>query len=211
MYFSHIAIVLIWSAISISLVLLVGKLTNPNAISKARLLVGYLILSLLALLFLVGKAYIPSEYFANIVTEVIGIALTVLIIDQVNQYLTKKDESLFRDLALRHCRMPIFTYCQIWFAIYEPDQKKRKAKALKHSSINDLFQSNEFYQTISSFNFATPISADKTYAQTTTNASKRLRAPFNQYSRSMLQSFLCKTFKISSTSEEAPSRSMSSA
>ena len=159
---------LIFSAIillTIFVYFLFKKTVKKKAINKARFFVVYLVLALLAILILLGKHYIPSAYYANIVTEVIGIALTVIIIDRVNYYLTNRNEKLFRDIALRHCKMPIYSYCFMWFAIYEPNQIRRQNRLQKYSSLEAFLLSDDFYKSVCKFNFATNIGSNKTYAQ----------------------------------------------
>lgn len=108
---------------------------------------------------------ISSDYYANLVTEVIGIALTVLIIDRVNHYLTDRNEKLHRGISLRHCKMPIYSYCYMWFAIYEPTQTTRQTRIQTYQTLEDFYMSDDFYNSVCAFNFANLIAQNKTYAQ----------------------------------------------
>jgi len=141
------------------------RFLKQKAIGKARFFVSYLIFSLLVVLILVGKKYIPTDYYANIITEIIGIALTVFIIDRVYYFLSKRSEKIHRDISLRNCKMPIYFYCCIWFTIYEPNQLVRKSKLQKYQDLEKFFMSDDFYNSVCSFNFAKLISSNKTYAQ----------------------------------------------
>jgi len=133
---------------------------------KTRFFIVYcLLLLLLVLIFVFGKKYISSDYFANIVTEIIGILLTVFIIDSIYNYFDNRDKKIHRDISLRYCKMPIRFYCYIWFTIYEPNQLIRKLRFQQFQNIEDFFMSDDFYDSVCSFNFAKCFSSGKTFAQ----------------------------------------------
>ncbi|MCA0445155.1 MAG: hypothetical protein LCH54_02875 [Bacteroidetes bacterium] len=159
------AIIVGWLLLSVIVYFIFKRLIKQKAIAKARFFIGYLVLSMLVVLILIGQHLIPSDYYANILTEIIGIALTVLIIDRVNQYLTDRNEKLHREISLRHCRTPIYSYCYIWFAIYEPNQETRQIRLRDYQNLEDLYMSDDFYNSICSFNFSNLISPTKTFAQ----------------------------------------------
>jgi len=154
-----------WALLSVFIYFLFQRLVKQKAIDKARFFIGYLVLSSLAVLMLVGRHFISDEYFANIVSEVIGIALTVLIIDRVNHYLTDRNEKLHRDIALRHCKMPIYSYCYMWFAIYEPIQTTRNTRLQAYQNLEEFYLSDDFYNSVRNYNFANLIAPNKTFAQ----------------------------------------------
>lgn len=158
-------IISVWILTSVILYYLFQKFVKQKAIDKARFFVGYLVLSLLSILILIGKHLIPSDYYANVVTELIGIALTVFIIDRVNHYLTNRNEKLHREISLRYCKMPIYSYCFMWFAIYEQNEQNRRTKLQAYQNLNDFYMSDDFYNSVCAYNFAATISTTKTYAQ----------------------------------------------
>lgn len=159
-----IIVICIWSILSVIVYFVFQSHVKQKVIHKARFFIGFLVLSLLILVF-ICRHIIPSDYFANIVAEVIGIALTVLIIDRVNYYLTDKNNKLHRDISLRHCKMPIYTYCYMWFSIYEINQTTRQTRIQVYNNLNEFFMSDDFYESVCAFNFANLISPNKTYAQ----------------------------------------------
>jgi hypothetical protein len=108
---------------------------------------------------------IPDEYLSNLTTEIIGIAITVFLIDRIYNYISSKNEALLRKLALKTCRMPIYTYCKNWFYIFESDNKALDAELQKYEDLNSFFKSDDFYNRVRSFDFNKKIAEDKTYAQ----------------------------------------------
>ena len=115
----------IWLIISTIVYFLFKRFVREKAINRARFFVGYLVLSFLIVLLLIGKHLVPSDLYSNILSEVIGITLTVLIIDRIYHYLSERNEKLHRDISLRHCKTPIYSYCYMWFVIYEPIKATR--------------------------------------------------------------------------------------
>jgi hypothetical protein len=108
---------------------------------------------------------IPDDYLSNLTTEIIGIAITVFLIDRVYNYINSKNEELYRKLSLKVCRMPIYEYCAYWFFIFEQDNKKLDIELQKHSDFNSFFKSDDFYYRVTQFDFNKLIAEDKTYAQ----------------------------------------------
>jgi hypothetical protein len=154
-----------WILFSLIAYFIFKQFIKEKAIAKARFLIGYVILSLLAVLILIGSHFIPPDYYANVITEIIGIALTVLIIDRVSHYLTNRNEKLHRDISLRHCKTTIRPYCYIWFDIYRQDKKEGEAKLQQYQNLEEFYMSDDFYNSVCAFNFANLIATDKTYAQ----------------------------------------------
>lgn len=159
------AVIGIWIVLSAIVYFFFQRLVKQKAIDKARFFLGYLIVSFLTVLISIGSHLISSDYYANLVTEVIGIALTVLIIDRVNHYLTDSNEKLHREISLRHCKTPIYSYCYMWFAIYEPNQTKRQTRLQAYQTLEDFYLSDDFYNSVCAFNFANLIAPTKTNAQ----------------------------------------------
>jgi hypothetical protein len=108
---------------------------------------------------------IPDEYLSNLTTEIIGIAITVILIDRIYNYINSKNEALHRKLSLKVCRMPIYTYCANWFTIFESDKSQLKVELQKYTDLKSFFKSDDFYEHIISFDFNKKISKEKTYAQ----------------------------------------------
>ena len=134
-------------------------------IGRVRFIVVFLILAILVILFLFGRNYIQPDYFVNIITEIIGIALTVLIIDIVYNYFNNRSEKIHRAISLKYCKTPIFFYSRIWFTIYEPRQLHRMLRLQQYQDLEKFFMSDEFYNTVCDFNFAYKFSSGKTFAQ----------------------------------------------
>jgi hypothetical protein len=162
---TDLAVIGIWILLSIIVYFFFQRLIKQKAIDKARFFVGYLVLSSLTVLILIGSHLISSDYYANLVTEVIGIVLTVLIIDRVNHYLTDRNEKLHREISLRHCKTPIYSYCYMWFAIYEPNQTTRQTRLQSYQTLEHFYMPDDFYNSVCAFNFANLIAPTKTSAQ----------------------------------------------
>lgn len=154
-----------WLILSTIVYFLFKHFVREKAINRARFFVGYLVLSFLIVLLLIGKHLIPSDLYSNILSELIGITLTVLIIDRIYHYLSERNKKLHRDISLRHCKTSIYSYCYMWFAIYEPNQTTRLTRLQVYNNLEDFFMSDDFYKSIRSFNFANLIAPGKTYAQ----------------------------------------------
>lgn len=134
--------------------------------NQSRYFLFYTLLSGILLIIFQGKDLgIHEEYLSNITTEIIGIAITVFLIDRVYNYINSKNEELYRRLSLKICRMPIYTYCAEWFFIFEPDNKKLQSELLKYDDLKSFFMSDEFYNRIKRFNFNESIGENKTYAK----------------------------------------------
>ncbi len=141
------------------------KITSRTE-NQLRFILSYALLTFIFILIFLGeKLGIPKDYLSNVTTEIIGVTITVLIIDRIVKYFNSKNEELYRKLSLKVCRMPIYTYCANWFFIFEHDNKKLKEELQKFDDLNSFFKSDEFYKRISSFDFNKLIGENKTYAQ----------------------------------------------
>jgi hypothetical protein len=158
-------IIVVWGATIIVSYLIFRRYIRVKALNRARFFIGYLLLTLFAILYFIGDHFITIDYYTNIMAEVIGIIITVFIIDRVNQYLTQKNERLYRDLALKHCKSSIFTYCFMWFSIYDLNNTNRQTRLQEHDDLEEFFLSDDFFNSVRRFNFANNISTNKTYAQ----------------------------------------------
>jgi len=139
---------------------------SKNIETQARFFIAYTITTIIVLLFWIGKTFISdTDFLLNLTTEIIGIGITVFLIDRVYQYVNSKNEQLYRKLALRTCRMPIYTYCAFWLGMLESDTGKISIDLTKYKSLEDLFLSDEFRNKVNSFDFNKYIAIDTTYAQ----------------------------------------------
>lgn len=139
---------------------------SKNTEIQSRYFLTYTLLSgILLIIFQGSELGIPDEYLSNVTTEVIGIAITVFVIDRIYKHINSKNEELYRKISLKVCRMPIYTYCANWLYIFEPDNKKLANELQKYDSLESFFKSNDFYHRIRDFDFNKLIGKNKTYAQ----------------------------------------------
>jgi len=132
---------------------------------RTKVFVNCLILFLLIVFLLAVKKYIPDNYFVNSITGILGIVLTAIVIDRVNICFDNRNKKIHRDIALRYCKNPIRFYCYIWFTIYDLNQLSRKLKFQQFQNLEDFFMSDDFYNSVCSFDFAKCFSSGKTFAQ----------------------------------------------
>jgi hypothetical protein len=134
--------------------------------TQSRYFLSYVLITSILLIVFEGKYLgIPEEYLSNLTTEIIGIAITVFLIDRIYNYINSKNEELHRKLSLKVCRMPIYTYCSNWFFIFEPDNKKLDLELQKYDDLNSFFKSDDFYNRVVNFDFNNKIDSNKTYSQ----------------------------------------------
>jgi hypothetical protein len=139
---------------------------SSNIENQARYFLTYVLLTGILLIIFEGKDLgIPDEYLSNLTTEIIGMAITVFLIDRIYKYISSKNEALHRKISLKVCRMPIYTYCANWFYFFESDNKKLNIELQKYEDLNSFFKSDDFYNRVRSFNFNKKIADNKTYAQ----------------------------------------------
>lgn len=138
---------------------------SKNIETQARLFIYYVLITAVVLLLWIGDSFIPDDYLSNLVTEIIGIAVTVFLIDRIYRYISNKNEQLYRKLALSTCRMPIYTYCAYWLSIFEQDNHKRNEVLARYNTLDDFFTSEEFTSKVKSFDFNKYIDQNRTYAQ----------------------------------------------
>lgn len=158
-------LLVIWLA-SVIVLWLKKDIFSKEYEKHARIFIYYFILSFLILLVWIGKSFINNNYLPNIISETIGIGITVFIIERVYNYINTKNEKLYRKLALKTCKMPIYTYCANWFFIFEQDNKKCIDFLEKYDSLESFFMSDEFYEKIILFDFNGFITKDKTKDKT---------------------------------------------
>jgi hypothetical protein len=154
-----------WS-LSIMLFWFLKDQINNTFENIIRYFLGYTLVStIIFILFQGAKIGIPNDYIANLITEFVGITITVILIDRVYQYLNNRNEILFRNLSLRNCKMLIYTYCANWLYIYNSDKNELNDALGKFTNLDEFFKSDEFYEKVIKFNFNEYIVPDKTFAQ----------------------------------------------
>lgn len=144
-----------------------SKRTKMNNIeSWARIFIYYTLISALFILFWKGNYFIADKSLLdNIRTEIIGITISAFFIDRIYNYISSKNEELYKNIALRTCRLPIYYYCALWFDIYEPVYKNREKITTTYPDLESFFKSDEFYEKITEFDFNDTYLAGKKYAQ----------------------------------------------
>lgn len=159
-------LLLLFWLISIAILWELKGNVSKNIETQTRIFISYIIITAIILLFWIGDTLISnSDYLANLITEIIGIAITVFLIDRLYRYISNKSEQLYRKLALRTCKMPIYTYCANWLFIFEPNNEKRNEALARYDCLETFFISDEFCNKIKSFDFNKYIGKNKTYAQ----------------------------------------------
>lgn len=162
---SSFLLLLAW-VISIMILWTLKNKISSKIETQSRSFLSYVILTSILLIVFEGKDFgIPDEYLSNLTTEIIGIAITVFLIDRIYNYINSKNEELHRQLSLKVCRMPIYTYCANWFFIFEPDNNILDTELQKYNDLNSFFKSEDFYNRVVSFDFNKKIDTNKTYAQ----------------------------------------------
>jgi hypothetical protein len=156
----------IW-LLSLYLFWLFKEKLSKNIENQSRFFLAYTLISAIILIITQGEnLFITTDYKSNLTTEIIGIVITVFLIDRIYNYIITKNEQLYRSISLRVCRMPIYTYCANWFFIYEPNNNVQLSEELsKYENLSDFFKSDDFYYKVVSYDFNGLIAVDKTYAQ----------------------------------------------
>jgi hypothetical protein len=158
-----------------------GKLFT-NLETGGRIFVVCSLISLIIFIQTIGRILSPdeiqTEYIPHLTIELIGLSVAVLLIDRVNNFISRKHEELYRRLSLITCKMPIFTYCYNWLLIFDANPDKRKQKLEKYDNLGAFFSSDEFYTGIVSFDFNNRISGNKTYAEYYSDGMKKVQDRF---------------------------------
>lgn len=157
-------IFLFW-ILSIILIWFNRKRFSKNIEIQGRVFIYYINSTSILLLFFIGENFgISNDYLFNLITELLGILITVALIDTIYNYIHNKKEESYRKTALRLLKMPIFTYCINWFYLYQETSPQNTIIAQKFNSLEDFFYSQDFFDKVKSFDFNRKISSDKTYA-----------------------------------------------
>ncbi|WP_367392603.1 hypothetical protein [Lewinella sp. LCG006] len=132
-----------------------------------RIFVLSSILFLLINLIWIDVIGLNHDYLGGSITEIIGILITLIIVDRVYNYFQLREEALYRKLAYKMCKQPIRAYCTFWLYIYNGPQNgyKEKIDENKYNSFNSFFMSRDFYNKAASFNFATLLDEKTTNAE----------------------------------------------
>ncbi len=157
-------IILLW-LISIPFLWTKKQIFSKGIETQARIIIAYFLTSAIILFICIGDPFKRSDYIPNLVTELVGIFITVFLIDRIYKYISTKNEELYGKLAMKNFRMPIFTYCANWLYIYEPDNKKLDLELSRYTDLDSFFRSNDFYNRVISYDFNKLIGENKTYAQ----------------------------------------------
>ena len=161
----YFLIVMLWF-LSLYLLWVSKNKITTSIENQSRYFLLYTLISGLLIIVWDGKNLgIPDSYLSNITTELIGIVVTVVLIDRVYSYISSKNEQLYRNLSLKSCRMPIYSYCSNWFYIFEPNKEVRNGLISEFTTLEEFFKSQIFYDRITSYNFNLKIAEDKTYAK----------------------------------------------
>jgi hypothetical protein len=157
-------VIIVW----LSSVFILWKIRNyltTDVEKQGKTFIYYFIISAIVILLTIGHKFIPDEYFSAILTELTGIGISVLLIERVYSYISKKNEMLFRNLLLRTCRMQIHAYFYLWLMIFKKQEKNNVDVLTRYNDLNDFLLSDDFYNAVTMFNFNNRISEGKTYAQ----------------------------------------------
>ena len=117
----NIIIFILWTLSIFIIWIIRNKFSNKIEV-YGRIFIYYVLGSSLLLLFFRGTDFgITENYIYNLITTILGILITVTLIDTIYNYINNKKEEAYRKTALRLLRMPIFTYCTNWFYLYQED------------------------------------------------------------------------------------------
>ena len=179
--FVHYAILILW-LLSLVGMWRIRKELSGNLETQGRIFIAYVLITFMIVLHIAIRPLLPEdvskEYVPHLTIELIGLSLTVLLVDRVYKYIQSKNEELYRRLSLRMCKMPIYTYCMNWFFIFEPNPNARKSLLSKYDNLKDFFNSDDLYYRIIAFDFNQKIDPVKTYAEYCANDMKKINDRF---------------------------------
>ena len=162
--YHHYVVLIAWIILSIGVVFFVRKKLSKKLFLQGRIMIYYFIISSFSVLLLVGGKFdFLNEYLSGILTELIGIGFTVFIIDRIISYIGQKQEELYRALALKSCKMPIYTYCSIWINIYKSNNTNKPI--MDFDNLETFFLSDDFHTAVTNYDFNTLIAPDKSYGK----------------------------------------------
>lgn len=131
---------------------------------KRRIMIYYFIFSFFFILLGVGDKFVFLEpYLASLIAGHFGIGFSVLIIDGIISFTEKEQKKLYRELALRNSKMPIYTYFFIWKNIYESTSIVKPITDFEN--LKSFFNSDDFYSAITNYDFNKLIAPDKSYGK----------------------------------------------
>ena len=132
---------------------------------QGRIFMYYWIISAFLLVWIFGDKVFDPDFRLNFLTELLGIGITVTLVDRIYAFITKKNELFFRNLLIRTCRMPIHAYFHMWYLIFREQSNNYAVVMGRFQSLEAFFISDEFYEAVTTFNFNNIFSDDKTYAK----------------------------------------------
>ncbi|CEJ70101.1 hypothetical protein BN1195_02405 [Chryseobacterium oranimense G311] len=157
----NIIILIFWIFSLILIWLMSNKFFNKIEV-QGRIFIYYVLVSALFLLFFKGTDFgITENYIYNLITTILGILITVTLIDTIYNYINNKKEEAYRKTALRLLKMPIYTYCINWFYLYQEDSPQNTIINENFKSLEDFFYSDDFFSKVRSFDFNRHISMMK--------------------------------------------------
>lgn len=112
---------------------------------------SYLALAILAVASIVAFIVLPlgqegwRSFTLNLGTEVVGILLTVLLIDRVIRRRDKQERERYRSVALQQLRLPLNNHLLLLFNIYKASVEEKPDREI--SRVEDLFGDDYVEQT----------------------------------------------------------------
>lgn len=141
------------------------KRFSKNFETQGKLFISYFLVSLWILIFTIGHVILSHEIRMHLLSEILGICITVLLVERVYSYIKKRDELFYQRLMLRSCKMPIYAYFRLWFIIYQAEERNPIVIISKFKSLEEFLLSDEFYNCIFKFNFNSQQHDEKMYAK----------------------------------------------
>ncbi|RYZ22575.1 MAG: hypothetical protein EOO16_08625 [Chitinophagaceae bacterium] len=108
---------------------------------------------------------IKEEFIKNLYPELTGMLITVLVVDRITNFITVRNEQLYRSIAFRTCNRPLRAYCIFWFYIFQPNSRLWPAEIGCFEDLESFFRSDTFYRRVARFNFNGLASPGKSFAR----------------------------------------------
>ena len=118
---------------------------------KIPLLILFVVLELLLLLFIKSNNEIVEDFSLNLITEIIGIFLTVLLIDLVIKRREKKEKKNILKNAYSQYRIPAQKLLSFFAIIYKASSKEKPPEW--NTDFKTLLTTEEFYDSITHLDF----------------------------------------------------------
>jgi hypothetical protein len=142
----------------------------------------------LAAAFLLPPAMAGLRGFAlNLGTEILGILLTVLLIDAVIRRKEERERAWYRRIALQQLRIPLTKHLQLLSDMYKASVERKPDREI--SSLGDLF-SEDYFEQITYFNAMGPSpSAPPADRSSLASGNMPLPIPWYQYLSTQVKQF----------------------